>query len=39
MQIGDKFFGIDEETADSSFVALSGTIKNKLTVDSYMTSK
>ena len=37
--IGDKFYSIDEETAPSSFIALSGTIKNKLTVESYMTSK
>jgi hypothetical protein len=37
--IGDKFYSIDEETSPLSFIALSGTIKNKLTVESYMTSK
>ena len=35
--IGDKFYAIDEETSPESFIALSGTIKNKLTVESYMT--
>jgi len=37
--IGAKYYAIDEETSKDSFVALSGTIKNKLTVESYMTSK
>jgi hypothetical protein len=37
--IGDKFYAIDEETSADSFIALSGTIKNKLTVESYMTFK